>query len=96
MWHTRGVQKMHSPKSSWRERVKAQGTGQEICSPKPLMGRKLRVSIPLGFYKQWSTESEIPELSTWWCSGEERGQIPRSRQQGLRGPCVIRDNQQFP
>ena len=51
------------------------------------MGRKERVSIPK-FNEQWSTEPDVSELSVWWCSGEEVGQIPRSRQCGLRGPCA--------
>ena len=50
------------------------------------MGRKERVSIPQEFYKQCSAESEASELSAWQCSGEKAGQIPRSRQWGLRGP----------
>ena len=73
-----------------REREKewkySQGTEQEICYPKPLTGRKERVSIPPGFYKWWITESEVLELSAWWCSGEEVQWIPRSRQRSLRGP----------
>ena len=56
--------------------------------PKPLIGRKERVSIPPGFYKQWSKEYEVIELSAWWGSGEEAGQIPRYRQHGLRGLCA--------
>ena len=46
------------------------------------------MSIPPGFYKQWIAESEVLELSTWWRSSEEAGQIPRSKQWGLRGPCA--------
>ena len=53
-----------------------------------MTGRKERVSIALGFYKQWSTESEDSELSAWWCPGKEVGRIPRSRQQGLKGVCA--------
>ena len=45
------------------------GLSKKSVPPKPLMGRKERVSIPLGLYKQGSTELEIPELNTWWCSG---------------------------
>ena len=51
----------------------SQGTEQEICTLKPMMGRKKRVSMPLVFYKLWSVESEIPELNIWPCSGEEAG-----------------------
>ena len=52
------------------------------------MGRRERVSIPPGFYKQWRTESEVLELSAWKCSGDEVGQIPKSRQWGLKGSCA--------
>ena len=57
----------------------SQGTKQEFCSPGPQMGRKEQVSVPLGLYKQGNIELEIPALITWWCSGGEEGQIPRSR-----------------
>ena len=52
------------------------------------MGRKERVSIPPGFYKQGSTKSKVSEISAWQFSGEEVGGIPRSRQQGLRSPTA--------
>ena len=58
----------------------AHGSEQEICSPKTLIEGKERVSIPLGLYKQGSTELEIPEFNTWLCSGGKEGRIPRSRQ----------------
>ena len=40
--------------------------------------------MPLGLYKQESTESEIPELSAWWCSSGEEG--TGSEVQGVCGP----------
>ena len=71
------------------------GTEQEICSPKPLIGRKDRVSTPPGFHKQWSAESEVLKFSAWQCPGEEVGQIPRSRPHSLRCLCPHRQKQ-FP
>ena len=44
--------------------------------------------MPPGFCKQWSAESDVPELGAWRGSGEEVGPIPRSRQRGLRAPCA--------
>ena len=89
MQHIGIVQEKHSPESIWRERNSENtGTQQENFSPKPLTGRKERVSITPGFYKHWNRESEVLELSAWQCPGEEVGQIPSSRQQGLRGPCA--------
>ena len=61
----RRVQEKHSPKVAGerkKERKHSQVTEQEICFPKPLTGRKERISMPLGFYKQWRAESEILEL----------------------------------
>ena len=63
--HVGSHKKSTTPKRSWREGVKTQGTRQEICSPKPLTKRKERVLTSPGFYKQWSKESKGPEFSAW-------------------------------
>ena len=48
-----------------------------------MMGRVEKVSIPPGFYKQGSAESEVSEFSAWLCSSEEVRQTPKSRQHSL-------------
>ena len=49
---------------------------------------KDRASILPVFYKQRSTESEVSEISAWWCSDEDVGQNPGSEECGLRIPYV--------
>ena len=56
--------------------------------PQTIDGKKGEGFNTTGFYKQWRAESEVPELSAWYCSGEEVGRIPRSREQSLRGLCA--------
>ena len=59
-----------------KERRKSENTHRGLhkkTSTKPLTEKKERVSKPPVFYKQWSTESEVSMLSTWWFSGKETG-----------------------
>lgn len=39
-----------------------------------------RASIPPGFHKHQSTESEVSEVSIWWCSSKEEGKRPKNGQ----------------
>lgn len=51
-----------------------QATAQEKYSPKPLMGEKENVAIPLVFYKRWSADSEDLEVCNIGTSTPEEEQ----------------------